>query len=1158
MDDRPTSLAPPADAAPLVQTTATETVPAAITELTVERINELAKTLKDATDIADDVKSELLKRYQSATELLQSAEEARRKIAQYQAEMQDSSERIEQARAKLSESLPDATRKSYEDRNLQERESLLAEAEARLVAARTKLAEREAELKNRAERKSELSKKIEETKQRLTEIDQTLSGPPAAADSPAHAAAGRTEAEARRIFLHNQLELLQSEMRRGDKLAELFPLQKDLATRETNQAEKEVAYFQTLVDQARKRESERQAREARRQAEEADPAIRGLADGNALLADQRKQLASKITQTSSELREIQKLIQSLEEDYDRAREKVAKAGRSTTVGLMLRRKQDQLPRLRHCEERLARIERETPLIHLEQMKVEEERAPLGDIEAVKNQVMRKLDEELNSMHGEHLQLTVSELLNTRRDLLDKLNGELDAYLLNLLELESANQVLIERVASFQSFIGENVLWIRSAEPLGLQHGRHATQAIVDLGNPDAWVELMRLSGVEMLREPLIGMGVLAAVLLLVMFHTRLRNRIKSLCEAKSNTAGLRFFPLIRALLLTAIVSAETPLVLWFIGWRMAHVVQQNALASAVGPALQSVALLVWLSGFLRTLCRRDGVAEAYFSWPASGLRTARRALRWFTWIGAPIMGVLLISHRYGDEQWSDSLGRIAFVTLMLLLACFAHATLGRKQNIFREAIGQDSVSWLNRMRLLAYSVGIIIAILLTVLACVGYYYSAQQLAFRFQRTLGMGLVVLLAHAIVSRWFVVKRRKLAMQQARERQQQAMLESSDGAVSTTIPAVHKDTDWAAVHDRLRLLLRQAITVAVAVGTWFIWADVLPALKVLDRVEVWSQTTTVTENLAAASDQNDLGSEPGAVVYSTRDVIVPTTLRHVLVAAVVLLATFVLGRNLPALLEITVLNRLPLDRGGRHAVSVILHYSVAMSGLLFALRTLHINWGSIQWLAAAMTVGLGFGLQEIFANFVSGMILLFERPIRVGDIITLDDISGTVTNIRIRATTVTNWDRKELIVPNKDLITGRLLNWTLSDTTNRIVINVGLAYDSDADQVRRILRDTVTRHPNVLEDPAPVVTFESFGDSTLNFVIRAYLSTLDVRLDTIHELHAAIHRRLREAGMEIAFPQRDINIRNINFPAQALAVQALPAEATSKSNSRRTDAA
>jgi potassium efflux system protein len=151
-------------------------------------------------------------------------------------------------------------------------------------------------------------------------------------------------------------------------------------------------------------------------------------------------------------------------------------------------------------------------------------------------------------------------------------------------------------------------------------------------------------------------------------------------------------------------------------------------------------------------------------------------------------------------------------------------------------------------------------------------------------------------------------------------------------------------------------------------------------------------------------------------------------------------------------------------------------------------------------------------------------------VGDVITLGDVTGTVTNMRIRATIVTNWDRKELIVPNKDLITGRLLNWTLTDTTNRIVINVGVAYDSDPQQARELILRVVSSHPNVLTDPGPSVTFEEFAASSLNFSARAYLSSLEIRLATIHDLHIAIHAALREAGIEIAFPQQDIHVRGI----------------------------
>ena len=192
----------------------------------------------------------------------------------------------------------------------------------------------------------------------------------------------------------------------------------------------------------------------------------------------------------------------------------------------------------------------------------------------------------------------------------------------------------------------------------------------------------------------------------------------------------------------------------------------------------------------------------------------------------------------------------------------------------------------------------------------------------------------------------------------------------------------------------------------------------------------------------------------------------------------------------------------------------------------------WGSVgracSGLVAAFGVGLGFGLQEIFANFVSGLLLLVERPVRVGDTITVGGVTGIVTRIRIRATTIQDWDLKELVVPNKDLVTGQLLNWTLSDAANRVTVFVGVAYESDVDQVTRVLREIVTGTPLVLETPPPKVTFEEFGDSALKFSIRAYVRDVEERLPAIHALHTAIAHRFRREGIEIAFPQMDIHVR------------------------------
>ena len=241
-------------------------------------------------------------------------------------------------------------------------------------------------------------------------------------------------------------------------------------------------------------------------------------------------------------------------------------------------------------------------------------------------------------------------------------------------------------------------------------------------------------------------------------------------------------------------------------------------------------------------------------------------------------------------------------------------------------------------------------------------------------------------------------------------------------------------------------------------------------------------------------------------------------------------------------SILQQLPFDASVRYAITTLVSYVIVMVGTIATCSTIGLQWSQIQWLATALTFGLAFGLQEMFANFVAGLIILLERPIRVGDIVTVDDVTGVVSRIRIRATSITNWDRKEYVVPNKEFITGRLLNWTLSDKVNRITVEVGLAYGSDTEQARDLLLQAANDHPMVLKDPAAMATFQGFGDNSLNLVLRAFLPSLENRLQVIHELHTAIDQAFRKAKLEIAFPQRDLHIRTM-ASAPELSIQANP---------------
>jgi len=243
-----------------------------------------------------------------------------------------------------------------------------------------------------------------------------------------------------------------------------------------------------------------------------------------------------------------------------------------------------------------------------------------------------------------------------------------------------------------------------------------------------------------------------------------------------------------------------------------------------------------------------------------------------------------------------------------------------------------------------------------------------------------------------------------------------------------------------------------------------------------------------------------------------------------------TVVAVRNLPGLLEILVWQRMALMAGERYAANTIITYALTLLGGTWAFSAVGLSWGKLQWLFAAVGLGLGFGLQEIFANLVSGIILLFERPVRVGDTVTVGDIVGTVTRIRIRATWITTSNRQELIVPNKEFVTGRLINWTLSDRVLRIELPIGIAYGSDIALVKRLILETVESHAAIMDEPKPTVFFIGFADGVLNFIMRAHCADLDNASATKDELLNSIEAVFRENGIQLPFPQRDIHLHGI----------------------------
>jgi small-conductance mechanosensitive channel len=236
-----------------------------------------------------------------------------------------------------------------------------------------------------------------------------------------------------------------------------------------------------------------------------------------------------------------------------------------------------------------------------------------------------------------------------------------------------------------------------------------------------------------------------------------------------------------------------------------------------------------------------------------------------------------------------------------------------------------------------------------------------------------------------------------------------------------------------------------------------------------------------------------------------------------------------------------RTQMTRGISYAVSSLLNYIVLTLGFLLALGAIGFDLTKVTVLAGAFGVGLGFGLQSIVNNFVSGLILLFERPIHVGDIVEMSDLLGEVTRIGIRASTVRTYQGAEIIVPNAQLITDRVTNWTLSDRRRRIDVPVGVDYGSPPEKVLEVLEAVARAHPDVLKDPAPVALFMAFGDSSINFELRAWTTQFERWPRIRTDLGVGVYAALRAAGMTFPFPQREVRILHDAGDGSAAATKA-----------------
>lgn len=738
-------------------------------------------------------------------------------------------------------------------------------------------------------------------------------------------------------------------------------------------------------------------------------------------------------------------------------------------------------------------------LRLEQFEINKQRDQIIQPNIYIDQLMK----EYQSTHPEaadanaqkELRNALELLVDARRELLDKLNNQLGNQISGSINLQMDQQQLRSVVSSLENTLAQQIFWVSSNKPINLNwFSTFPAQAVAEFqGFKLNWSNENLLIGAKKSLPILIAL--ISFSLLIIWQRKKLDVQFEKLNADinKLNKDSQLHTPL--ALGIVFIKTLPLSCIVLAIGYWLINSfnVQQEFIWSF---AWQFAVFWLMFEWSYR-LMSDNGVAVKHFKIPLERVQQNRkRLLR----LSLPMLPIILLS-AYGINNplllVGDVIGQlVAIISLFGISLCalpFCREMWQEKGNhVVRTVV----------ITLLTFS-----PLILMGLVIFGYYYTALRLANRWIDSLYLLMLWFIAYHASLRGLTVAARRLAYRRALERRQAMLKEKKEGEDNSLEPIQEPPMDMDQINQQSLRLTTMILFIIFASSFYGIWSDFITVFTYLDGITLWSYT---------------LPTELGNVVKAV-------TVADLLLSVSIMAISWFMTRNLPGLLEVLILSRIKLQQGASYAITTILTYIIIAIGTIVSLGILGVAWEKLQWLAAALTVGLGFGLQEIFANFVSGLIILFERPVRIGDTVTIGTYSGTVSRIRIRATTVTDFDRKEVIIPNKAFVTERLINWTLSDTVTRIIIQVGVAYGSDLDKVKEILMKAAKDNARVMTEPEPMVLFTEFGASTLNHDLRFYVRTLGDRNIAIDEVNRAIDKLCNENNINIAFNQLDVYLHN-----------------------------
>ncbi|NMY51597.1 MULTISPECIES: mechanosensitive channel MscK [unclassified Pseudomonas] len=899
----------------------------------------------------------------------------------------------------------------------------------------------------------------------------------------------RNQLNAELAKLDAQTQLRRQELAGNSLLQDLGNSRRSLLEERIKRLEQELLDLQNLINEKRRDLSEQTLAEQSREVEKAgtDSLLAQESAINLKLSDYLLRATDRLNELTRLNLQTKQQLDSLSQSDQALEEQISVLQGSLLLSRILYKQQQALPTLKidsNLPDQIADL-------RLYQFELNQQREAINNPSVY---VDNLLSAQPNEAGNQALRTDLLAIADTRRELIDRLNRELNALLNESITLQLNQKQLKTTAETLRATLDEQMFWIPSNKPLDLEWIKSVPRLLERQIAELPWGSNLRQLGAGLTERPLLFLPLLLLIALLLWRRGYLYRKLAELHQDIGHFKRDSQLHTPMAIMLNVLLALPGTLFLALCGFALQMDARgQNA---NLGEALFQMAQ-AWLVFYtLYRILADGGVAELHFRWGRSQVAFLHRQVRRLGLVVMAMVAVVTVAKHQPAGLGDDVIGLTVVLTCYALMVWLLHKLLltgpaREHASAFRMLIG---------IGLSLLPLALIIAVGL------GYYYTALKLSDRLINTLYLLVIWLVIEATFVRGLGVAARRLAYQRATAKRQAQSKDSGEG----TETVVEEPTlDIEQVNQQSLRLIRLALLGTFIAGLYWVWADLISVFAYLDNIALYQYSS---------------GSGDAATL-------VPISLSDVLGALIIVGITIALGRNLPGLLEVLVLSRLNLAQGSAYATTTLLSYLIVAIGFVTTLSTLGVSWDKLQWLVAALSVGLGFGLQEIFANFISGLIILFERPVRIGDVVTIGNLSGTVSKIRIRATTITDFDRKEIIVPNKTFVTDQLINWSLNDTVTRVIVKIGVAYETDLPLARKLMMQAAEENPRVLRDPAPLLFFLTISASTFDYELRFHVRELGDRNAATDEILTRIALSFREHNVEMAFNQVEVMIKNLH---------------------------